>query len=126
MLPVASSDHLHAALALKPCACMSSCMSWCAAGQQLVLQTFVGKAALPSEATLAFDFSPRRWYHVVVAHAPGGPLSAPLATLYVDGHPVAAMEKLRYPKARAACAAVFRALFNSAQRPVMLAGLLDC
>jgi hypothetical protein len=89
-------------------------LSWCAAGTQLVLQTFAGKAALPSEAALAFDFSPRQWYHVVVAHAPGGPLSAPLATLYVDGQPVAAAEKLRYPKARGACAAVFGALLNSA------------
>jgi hypothetical protein len=70
------------------------------AGKQLVLQTFAGKAAPPSEAVLAFDFSPRRWYHVVVAHAPGGPLSTPLATLFVDGRPAAA-EKLRYPKVHA-------------------------
>lgn len=63
-----------------------------------MLQTFVGKGAAPSEAVLPFDFQPRVWHHVVVAHAPGGPLSAPLATLYVGGKAVAAAEKLRYPK----------------------------
>ena len=93
------------------------------AGSQLVLQTFAGKAALPSEAALAFDFRPRQWYHVVVAHAPGGPLSAPLATLYVNGQPVAAAEKLRYPKVRAACVAILGVFVCSAQSPVMLAGL---
>lgn len=63
-----------------------------------MLQTFAGKAAAVSEAVLPFDFQPRRWHHVVAAHTPGGPLSAPLAMLYVDGKAVAAAEKLRYPK----------------------------
>ena len=85
-----------------------------------MLQTFAGKAALPSEAALAFDFRPRQWYHVVVAHAPGGPLSAPLATLYVDGQPVAAAEKLRYPKVPSAPVASLKALGNIARRPVTL------
>jgi hypothetical protein len=101
----------HAALTPKP-----YILSWVStwdAGKQLVLQTFAGKGSLPSEAALAFDFRPRHWYHVVVAHAPGGPLSAPLASLYVDGQPVAAAEKLRYPKARPARVAIPEAHGNS-------------
>ncbi len=65
-----------------------------------MIRTLTGKGAPPSEAVLPFSFAPRRWHHVVVAHSPGGPLSAPLASLYVDGQLAAAAEKLRYPKAR--------------------------
>lgn len=73
------------------------------AGSQMVLQTFSGKGAPPSETVLQFDFQLRRWYHVVVAHAPGGPLSTPIATLYVDGELAATAEKLRYPKVGLSC-----------------------
>lgn len=57
-----------------------------------------GKGPAVSEIVLPFDFAPRRWYHLVAAHAPGGPLSAPVATLFVDGSLAAVAEKLRYPK----------------------------
>ena len=67
------------------------------AGDQLVLRCF-GPKAPPAEVLLPFRFAPRVWHHVVIAHAPGGPLSAPLATLFVDGSLAAVAEKLRYPK----------------------------
>ncbi len=68
------------------------------AGDQLVLRSMAGKGASPAEVVLPFRFKPRRWYHVVAAHAAGGTLSAPLSVLFVDGAAVSVAEKLKYPK----------------------------
>lgn len=68
------------------------------AGDQLVLRSMAGKGASPAEVVLPFRFKPRRWYHVVAAHAAGGTLSASLSVLFVDGAVVSVAEKLKYPK----------------------------
>ena len=51
----------------------------------------------PLELPLSFQFMPRRWYHVVLTHSPGGALSASLVHLFVDGT-LEASGKFRFPK----------------------------
>ena len=51
----------------------------------------------PFELPLAYQFLPRRWYHLALTHSPGGPLSASLVHLFVDGT-LEASSKFRFPK----------------------------
>lgn len=71
-----------------------------------------GKGSPPAEVVLPFRFRPRRWYHVVAAHAAGGTLSAPLALLFVDGVVVSVAEKLKYPKVSRPCSLTWIFLLN--------------
>ena len=66
----------------------------CGTGGALVLRIMQPR---PLELPLSFQFMPRRWYHLVLTHSPGGALSASLVHLFVDGT-LEGSGKFRFPK----------------------------
>lgn len=69
-------------------------MSSLVTGDKLVLYSLLPK---PAEVAMKFNFQSKRWYHVVVTHSSGGPLTPSTVRLYVNGEQVSS-SRFKFPK----------------------------
>lgn len=51
----------------------------------------------PLEVAMKFSFQLAKWYHVAISHSSGGPLSASVVSLYINGD-LRSSTHFRYPK----------------------------